>query len=208
VTDVAAVTKLSPCVLVAIETGEFGALPAGLQGRAHVRAYARAVGLDPDEVLRGLAERLPAEPDPLASLRARDRRRFAEAHPAAAAVRDRAAGWGRSARRLAAGARPAARPAGPWAYVIAGGADAAILGLAGGAMLVGTGEATGAGAAGVWRDAPWPFVASCALMAVLYVAVSRRVGGRTPGAAIAAWLSGSRPAGDPAMLPGPFNGSR
>lgn len=205
--DVAERTKLSPRVLVTIETGEFGALPPGVQGRAHIRAYARAVGLDADEVLRGLAARLPAEPDAVRSLRARERERFAEDHPVAAALRDRAEGWQRTAVELARSTPTPARKTGPWPYALAGAVDAAIVALFAGVMLVGASATTGTDVRGVWRDAPWPFALSCGLMAGLYFTVPRRLGGRTPGAVIAGRLSRSRSSADPAMLPGSFNGS-
>ena len=206
--DVADRTKLSPRILLKIETGEFGALPPGVQGRAHIRAYARAVGLDADEVLRGLADRLPAEPDPVESLRARARERFAEDHPVAAALRDRAGEWQRSAIELARSAPPLpVRRIGPWPYALAGAIDAAVIAAVAGVMLLGATWVAGTDVASVWRQAPGPFVLSCALMAALYVVFSRVLGGRTPGAVIARRIARSRAAADPAMLPGSFNGS-
>ena len=204
--DVAERTKLSPRVLLKIETGDFSALPPGVQGRAHIRAYAQAVGLDPEEVLRGLADRLPQAPDAVESLRARARERFAEDHPVAAAIRDHAEGWQRSAVELARSAPPLpVRRIGPWPYALAGAIDAAVVVTCAGLMLLGSTWMTGTDIASVWRDAPGPFVLSCGLMAALYFTLSRLLGGRTPGAAIAGRLS--RTAVDPAMLPGSFNGS-
>jgi transcriptional regulator with XRE-family HTH domain len=204
--DVADRTKLSPRILLTIEAGDFGALPPGVQGRAHIRAYAVAVGLDPEEVLRGLADRLPAEPDAVRLLRARERERFAEAHPLAAALRDRAEGWQRSAADLARDTPVPVRRIGAWPpYALAAGIDGAVIAAVAALMLVGASWMTGIGPASLWRESARPLVLACGAMAALYVLLSRVLGGRTPGAVIAARLS--RPAADPAMLPGSFNGS-
>jgi transcriptional regulator with XRE-family HTH domain len=48
-----------------IERDRFEDLPTGLYGRAAVRAYATAVGLPADEVLREVADRLRSPEDPL-----------------------------------------------------------------------------------------------------------------------------------------------
>jgi transcriptional regulator with XRE-family HTH domain len=205
--DVAERTKLSPRMLAKIEKSEFGALPPGIQGRAHIRAYARAVGLDPDEVVRGLADRLPADPDTVGALRARERERFADDHPVAAALRDRAEGLQRTAVDLARSGPSPAPKLGPGPYALAGAIDAAIVALFVGVMLVGATATTGTDVGSVWRDAPGPFVLSCGLMAGVYFTASRWLGGRTPGAVIARRLSRSRASHDPAMLPGSFNGS-
>jgi transcriptional regulator with XRE-family HTH domain len=206
--DVSDRTKLSPRLLLKIEMGEFGALPPGVQGRAHIRAYAAAVGLDADEVLRGLADRLPAAPDPVQSLRERERERFAEAHPVAAAIREQAEGWQRQAVDLAR--QPPASPAGRgahWPYALAGRLDALIVALGGGVMLLGAAAITGAAVGDVWQAASWPLVTACLLLAVLYLALARRLGGRTPGAVLAGRLAPSRADSDPAMLPRSIDGS-
>jgi transcriptional regulator with XRE-family HTH domain len=60
-------TKIAPPMLVALERGDLTRLPGGLYRRAFIRAYAEAVGLDPDEVMRDLLECFPdAAPAPLA----------------------------------------------------------------------------------------------------------------------------------------------
>ena len=179
----AAVTKLSPRVLHKIEMGEFAALPPGVIGRAHVRAYARAVGLDPDEVLRGLADLLPEVADPMQALRARARQRFAEDHPVAAALGARGAVWHRRALDLARAA-PRWRAAAPWWYVAAGAVDGVILGLSAGVSLVASSWITSTEVPGVWRAARWPFVVYSVLVTTLYGVVSTQLGRRTPGAAI------------------------
>ena len=45
-------TKISPAVLTAMETNQFGRVPGGLFTRAFLRTYAREVGLDPDATVQ------------------------------------------------------------------------------------------------------------------------------------------------------------
>ena len=181
--NVANVTKLSPRVLNRIELGDFGALPRGVIGRAHVRAYARAVGLDPDDVLKGLADLLPAEIDPVKALRAQARQRFVDDHPFAAFLDARAAAWRRHAIALV---RTVSRwrAAGPWRYVGAGAVDGLILALFVGASLIASSWMTGSDVSGVWHAARWPFLVYSVLTATLYGVLSQQLGRRTPGVAI------------------------
>ena len=46
--DIAADTKIAVPTLEAFERGDFGKLPGGIFGRAFVRAYALAVGVEPE----------------------------------------------------------------------------------------------------------------------------------------------------------------
>jgi transcriptional regulator with XRE-family HTH domain len=55
-------------VLALIEMGSFADLPSGLYGRHAVRAYAKAVGLNPDEVLAEVGAHLRIPEDPLEGL--------------------------------------------------------------------------------------------------------------------------------------------
>jgi transcriptional regulator with XRE-family HTH domain len=55
-------------VLASIERAAFGELPAGLYGRQALRAYSRAVGVDPDEVVSEVAPLLVRLEDPLDGL--------------------------------------------------------------------------------------------------------------------------------------------
>ena len=152
-------------------------------GRAHVRAYALAVGLDPDDVLKRLADLLPAEIDPVQALRARARQRFADDHPVAAALGAGAAAWGRhtialvrtaamagsravALRRRRRGRRPHPRS------VCRRVADRVLAWI------------TGTHVSGVWRAARWPFLVHTVLTVALYGVVSQQLGRRTPGAAI------------------------
>lgn len=65
----AARTLLSARIVDKIDQGRFAELPGGLYARSYIRAFASAVGLDPEEVVRELAERLPAAEDPFPALR-------------------------------------------------------------------------------------------------------------------------------------------
>jgi cytoskeletal protein RodZ len=49
--QVAASTKISLAILEALEKDDLRKLPAGFFGRAFVRSFAEAVGLDPDEAV-------------------------------------------------------------------------------------------------------------------------------------------------------------
>jgi transcriptional regulator with XRE-family HTH domain len=184
--DVAAVTKLSPRVLNRMELGDFEALPPGVLGRAHLRAYASAVGLDPDEVLRGLADRLPAAIDPVDALRARAREHFTDHHPVAAALRDRATDWRRRAGDLVR-TPPAWTPrwGGHGQQVAAAIVDGLVLAASSSAMLLASAWLTARDLEAVLALALAPLLLACALMALLYYVLSRRLGGSTPGAVIA-----------------------
>jgi hypothetical protein len=69
VSEVIARTLLSPRIVDLIDRGHFEDLPGGLYARSYVRAFAGAVGLDPEEAVREVAERLPPAEDPLPTLR-------------------------------------------------------------------------------------------------------------------------------------------
>jgi transcriptional regulator with XRE-family HTH domain len=184
--DVAVSTKLSPRLLQRMELGDFEALPSGVLGRAHLRTYARAVGLDPEEVVKGLADRLPAAIDPVVALRARVRGQFAEIHPVAAALRDRAERWQQRASDLARTAptwaplwTPRGRP------IAAAVADSAVLATCASVMLVASAWLTSREVGTVLRLALGPLLLACGLMALLYYVLSQRLGRSTPGAVIA-----------------------
>lgn len=187
---VAELTKLSPRILSQIESGDFSALPAGLQGRAHVRAYARAVGVDPEEIVAALGERVPVEPDPLEALRQRERRRFATDHPLTASLNDGVASFRRRAEAVGRRVR-SMRGAGSLLRRHASGAliDAAILAGVTAVMLTLTTWLTNSGVDVLWRAARWPFAVSWALTVVLYFSVSQILGGRSIGTTAAGWLA-------------------
>lgn len=50
--DLSDITKISPRVLKAIETGNESALPAAVYTRAFVKTYAKEIGLDPEDTAR------------------------------------------------------------------------------------------------------------------------------------------------------------
>jgi len=62
-------THLRPAHVALIEDGRLDELPAGLYGRAYLRAYAAAVGLDPDATLARYGAGLRSAPDPIPALR-------------------------------------------------------------------------------------------------------------------------------------------
>lgn len=57
--DIAARSKISVLMLEALERNDLSRLPGGVFTRAFVRSYAREVGLDPDETLKGFLEQFP-----------------------------------------------------------------------------------------------------------------------------------------------------
>jgi cytoskeleton protein RodZ len=57
--EVAAATKISVPVLEALERNDIGRLPGGIFVRAFVRAYARHVGLEPEDTVRRFVARFP-----------------------------------------------------------------------------------------------------------------------------------------------------
>jgi cytoskeletal protein RodZ len=59
-------TKVAASVFAALERGECSRWPGGIYSRGFVRAYAVAVGLDPDETVERFCECFPeAAPEPL-----------------------------------------------------------------------------------------------------------------------------------------------
>jgi hypothetical protein len=64
--QLAARTLLSPRILDKIDAGRFAELPGGLYARSYIRAVASAIGLDPEDAVRELADRLPPAEDPFA----------------------------------------------------------------------------------------------------------------------------------------------
>src|SRR5574339_184150 len=66
--DIGRKTGARKALLHLIDDGAFERLPAGLYGRAAVRAYATAVGIDPAAALAAVAAELPRGEDPLDGL--------------------------------------------------------------------------------------------------------------------------------------------
>jgi transcriptional regulator with XRE-family HTH domain len=62
--SISANTKISVSLFEALERGDVSRWPSGIYRRSFVRAYAQAIGLDPDEVAREFAEQFPDPADP------------------------------------------------------------------------------------------------------------------------------------------------
>jgi transcriptional regulator with XRE-family HTH domain len=87
---IAATTKISMSHFEALERDDVSKWPTGIFRRAFIRAYADAIGLDPDEVVQAFQERFPDTGDEAAEFRV----------PKAVAVKRRPARPGDSAFRL------------------------------------------------------------------------------------------------------------
>ena len=72
-TTIAEETKIKRSLLEALERDDVSRWPSGIFGRAFIRAYAHAIGLNPDDVLREFLERYPDPiegPEPVAAIAA------------------------------------------------------------------------------------------------------------------------------------------
>lgn len=84
---IAGTTKIGRSLLAALERGDCSRWPGGIYARAYLRAYAAAVGLDPEETVAQFCETYPqfarpepVDPDPAAVAHASVRRsRLAQA---------------------------------------------------------------------------------------------------------------------------------
>jgi transcriptional regulator with XRE-family HTH domain len=63
-TEIAASTKVGASHYAALERGDCSRWPGGVYNRAFIRAYAKAVGLDPDETATEFAEYFESAPAP------------------------------------------------------------------------------------------------------------------------------------------------
>lgn len=84
--QVAATTKISARVLDALERNDISKLPGGIFSRSFVRAYAREVGLDPEETVERFIGSFPPEADeraPAAAAQAVDAEGFESGRRAA-----------------------------------------------------------------------------------------------------------------------------
>jgi transcriptional regulator with XRE-family HTH domain len=164
-------------VLALIENGAFGELPAGLYGRHAVRAYARAVGLDADEVLEKVepALREPEDPlDGLARLRGLTRR-----------AKPREVDGGLSSDRrwpARVSIEPPAEAAADWRTVAASAIDSALLLSLILAMAQLTALAAGAPLSEVVAVAAPAWGLMAAVIATLYFVLFAGVRSATPGA--------------------------
>ena len=65
--SISANTKISASLFEALERGDVSRWPSGIFRRAFIRAYAEAIGLDPDTVAREFLEQFPDPLDPPAA---------------------------------------------------------------------------------------------------------------------------------------------
>ena len=63
-TSIAENTKISRSLLEALERDDLSRWPSGIFRRSFVRAYAQAIGLDADEIVKEFVERFPDPSDP------------------------------------------------------------------------------------------------------------------------------------------------
>jgi cytoskeleton protein RodZ len=93
--QIAANTKISVIALEALERGDVSRLPGGIFSRAFVRAYAKEVGLDPEDAVRRFVARFPDESvgESPARYDANPERIVVDEEPAAGRVR-RSIWWG------------------------------------------------------------------------------------------------------------------
>jgi transcriptional regulator with XRE-family HTH domain len=61
--SISANTKISASLFAALERGDLSRWPSGIFRRSFVRAYAEAIGLDPDEIIREFLTEFPDPPD-------------------------------------------------------------------------------------------------------------------------------------------------
>src|SRR5258706_7509764 len=62
--SISANTKISASLFAALERDDVSRWPSGIFRRSFIRAYAQAIGLDPDVVAREFLERFPDPVDP------------------------------------------------------------------------------------------------------------------------------------------------
>jgi transcriptional regulator with XRE-family HTH domain len=79
--SIAANTKIGLHLLEGLERGHVSRWPSGIFRRSFIRAYAEAIGLDPDEIAREFLERFPDPSDMPFALPTPDRRRTPENEP-------------------------------------------------------------------------------------------------------------------------------
>jgi hypothetical protein len=196
--EVAARTSLNPTIVQSIDAGCFDALPAGLYARSYIRAFASAVGLQPEQVVRQLESSLPQVDDPLPVLREIARGaapewpdRIAQSTSDAArklsalAARVGALAWPSTARRVI---MPALEPLRVWrpsaVRCAAAWLDAAVLLLLLAIVVQLTAWASGAAWNEVLAIAGEQIAALWGVLVLVYFVILGGVGGRTPGAVL------------------------
>ena len=86
--EIAASTRLSPHIIDALDAGRFSAIPAGIYARSYVRAFAKAVALEPEAALEALASSLPAPAELSPQVRQKVRPDPESVFPTAALMQD------------------------------------------------------------------------------------------------------------------------
>lgn len=165
-------TAMSPSVLRNLDEGRFERLPSGVYARSYVRAFASAVGLDPDDALAELEALLPGAPDPLPGARA-----------------DTGRGWPaeRMMRWLAA--------AGPAADLTRYGApliDAIVLLIVEACLVLLIAWSSGIRIEALLSGAGWALGAFCAIPIALHFVLFGGIAGATPGGLVCELLSARR----------------
>jgi hypothetical protein len=166
--DLAERTRISPAMLRHMDEGAFHRLPAGIYARAWVRSVAKALALDPEEVLAQLDRSLPkasgAEDPPTAV-----------ADSPAAPQPSAHAWWENVSQRL---------PADGWRRAAVAAIDGAL--LTGITLLVWIATALAAGStpSDIGPAAAIGISFTALTLAFMYFSVFAGIGGRTPGAAL------------------------
>ncbi len=170
--EIAQRTKLPRSLVEKIDEGRLGELPAGIYGRAYVRAFASAVGANAAEALEACAVHLVDAPDPLPGLREILRERTTPSLGALIAERLRALRSGDSwfgPLRV-----PAARYA-------AASADALVLFVTHAVVVAVISTACGVPVEAMLREAGPAVTVVCAFTSIAYFLLLAGVGGQTPG---------------------------
>jgi transcriptional regulator with XRE-family HTH domain len=174
-------------ILGMIDRGAFSELPSGLYGRSAIRAYAKAVGLQPELILGEVAELLPCVEDPLDGL-ARVRglpRRAAPARTSELASAPEPVRAQHRPQTSDAVERTAHRSPAPWRPLAATGIDLGLLGAID-LVLVGlTALACGTSVAVAARVAAPAMAILFVLIATLYFVLLGGVRNATVGARLA-----------------------
>ena len=176
--QVSALTALSPGIVRKIDDGRYEELPGGLYARSYIRAFAEAVGVSPEVALKEVEPLLPGAPDPLPTLREKSPQDPLER------VRASVLGWAGTARALLTRADVAVLETHGLDVRRAAAAvvDALVLVAVGLVTTVSTAWLCGVGFVEVLDQAGVALAAMLGLPVLLYFVLFQGVGGRTPGA--------------------------
>jgi len=173
-------TALSPWIVQKIDAGHFDQLPPGIYARAYVRTFASAVGLEPEQAVRDVLDRLPSVEDPLPVMRG-------IANRGTPAWIGTMSTWlnGVLDRAVQSMAKPAPGQERTWRgarTIGAAAVDAGVLLMAYGALLVLTSWTSGVTVERVAAHATAGLMAVWVVVACLYFLLLGGIGGATPGA--------------------------